>query len=373
METKEIALKIKRLRELNGMTQAELAEKAGLSRMAYNSIEKGRSEPRASNLYRIAKALDKKIQELMEPMPEMAEVRFRCGKCRKRKEKDMRQEILLQVKLWLKNYCQLEDIVNEKKSFEFPLPVEIINDPVACAQEARKKFELDEKSPINDICGLVEDKGIKLYFFDMILDKLFGLSLIYEKKYPAIAVNMNKNINIERQIFTIAHELGHLLMHKESFDVDEIDEIDLQEDKADMFAGHFLMPDAGFEAKWEENKGLHWMDNVLDIKRYFKVSYKTVLKRIIDKKMASPDIYRFFNRLFKMRYRHDLKGHFEPFGQEKVDFIEARLNRLVREAIEKELISVSRAADILGISLEDMLEKGRSWNPPDGETTSLNQ
>lgn len=130
------------------------------------------------------------------------------------------------------------------------------------------------------------------------------------------------------------------------------------------------MPDNAFNSKWIENKGLHWIDNVLEIKRYFNVSYLTVLKRLIDIKIVSRDIYRTFARLFKMKYGHNLKDHFEPFGLEKVDFFEVRLNRLVREAIEEELISVSREADILGISLEDMLEKGRSWNPP-GEETAL--
>ncbi|HRU38382.1 MAG TPA: helix-turn-helix domain-containing protein [Candidatus Goldiibacteriota bacterium] len=371
---RDLAIKIKRYRELIGLTQEQLADKAGITRPAYNSIENGKSEPRASNLYKIAKALGRKMQDLLEPIPEIAEVRFRCRKCKSKKEMASREKILSEVKIWLNNFCRLEEIMGDKKTFNFSLTAKEAADPIKAASKAREFFKLDAKSPINDMCGLVESAGIRLYFFDSDLDKLFGLSLIHENKYPAIAVNINKDVNIERRIFTVAHELGHLLMHKESFNVNESIEIKEQEDAADLFAGHFLMPDSAFDMKWDENRGIHWVDNVLEIKRYFRVSYKTVLRRMLDKRMVDDSrVYKNFAQLIKYKYGHDLKGHYEPFKLENVDFLEVRLNRLVREAIEKELISVSRAAEILGISLENMLERGRSWDPPDGQDSRNNQ
>lgn len=41
-----------------GMTQADLAERASLSATALNSIERGTSDPRASNLAAIQRALE---------------------------------------------------------------------------------------------------------------------------------------------------------------------------------------------------------------------------------------------------------------------------------------------------------------------------
>ena len=369
----DLGIKIKRFRELAGLTQEELADKAGITRIAYNNIENGKSSPRTSNLYNIAKALDRKLQDLLEPIPEIAEVRFRCRKCGTKKQKAAREKILSDVKVWLNNFCRLEEIMGDKKTFDFSLSAKDAANPIKAAVKAREFFGLDDKSPINDMCGLVESAGIRLYFFDSELDKLFGLSLIHENKYPAIAVNINKDINIERRIFTVAHELGHLLMHKESFDVNESEEVKAQEEAADLFAGHFLMPDGAYEMKWDENKGLHWVDNILEIKRYFRVSYRTVIRRMLDKKEVNEKVYTNFAQLFKYKYKHDLKEHYEPFKLENVDFLEVRLNRLVREAIEKELISVSRAAEILGISLGNMLERGRSWDPPDGQASRNNQ
>ena len=43
------------------------------------------------------------------------------------------------------------------------------------------------------------------------------------------------------------------------------------------------------------------------------------------------------------------------------DFVEDRLHRLVRLAVEKELISLGRAAEILDLELKDMRSLANSW------------
>ena len=98
----------------------------------------------------------------------------------------------------------------------------------------------------------------------------------------AIAVNTDESIPIERQIFTAAHELGHLLLHSESYEADQAEEDAQQESEASMFASHFLMPDRGFEQVWSDSRGLPWVQSVLHAKRVFRVSYKTVLRRLIE-------------------------------------------------------------------------------------------
>jgi len=55
----------------------------------------------------------------------------------------------------------------------------------------------------------------------------------------------------------------------------------------------------------------------------------------------------------------------EPSELDKADIVEDRFYRLVREALEKELITISRAAEILSLSLEDMRELTLSWKLKD--------
>jgi hypothetical protein len=51
----------------------------------------------------------------------------------------------------------------------------------------------------------------------------------------------------------------------------------------------------------------------------------------------------------------------EPRGLSSDDFVEDRLCRLVRAAVEKQKISIGRAAEILGVDLRAMREQAASW------------
>ena len=58
--------KLKWLRTLNALTQAELADRAGLTTAAVARIERDEAEPRPSTLRKLAKALDVQPRELIE-------------------------------------------------------------------------------------------------------------------------------------------------------------------------------------------------------------------------------------------------------------------------------------------------------------------
>jgi transcriptional regulator with XRE-family HTH domain len=58
--------KLKRLRTLNALTQAELAAKAGLTTAAVARIERDEAEPRPTTLRKLAEALGVQPRELIE-------------------------------------------------------------------------------------------------------------------------------------------------------------------------------------------------------------------------------------------------------------------------------------------------------------------
>jgi transcriptional regulator with XRE-family HTH domain len=58
--------KLKWLRTLNALTQAELADRAGLTTAAVARIERDEAEPRPSTLRKLAEALDVQPRELIE-------------------------------------------------------------------------------------------------------------------------------------------------------------------------------------------------------------------------------------------------------------------------------------------------------------------
>lgn len=54
---KNLPQKIKELRKRKRMTQAVLAQAAGISRQAYNTFERGESELKSDNLMKVCNAL----------------------------------------------------------------------------------------------------------------------------------------------------------------------------------------------------------------------------------------------------------------------------------------------------------------------------
>lgn len=96
--------------------------------------------------------------------------------------------------------------------------------------------------PVEDLAGLVERHNILLLPFD------FGTELLDAFAIPqpdpdapvCIAVNTAPGFPPDRCRFTLAHELGHVVLHREEFATDA--DAARQEKEADRFAGEFLAP-----------------------------------------------------------------------------------------------------------------------------------
>ncbi len=371
-----LPVNLKRIRNVKGLTQEEIAVQTGISRNAYRSIEKGDSEPRVSNLQGIADALGVKVFDLLRPLPDVPSLRFRSNKTLNLKEKDERQQSINDFAYWLRDFNFLENELKEKNIFKLAKLVGSTSDPVKMAGEARKALKLEDDEPITDICDLVESAGVKIFLIDSDLKKFFGFCLSEKDGGPAIGVNKSSMISVERKIFTVAHELGHILLHPNSFDTAESKESGDAEKEADAFASHFLMPVDGFKKELQKNFGLHRVRLVLHIKRIFKVSYKTVLMRFQEMGLVDDSVWMKFAMEYKKMFGKSLKNHYEPeslsqddFKSEpnkldNFDFLESRLYRLVREAFEQEIITMSRAAEILNLGLMEMRDLSNAWSPP---------
>ena len=247
------------------------------------------------------------------------------------------------------------------------------------AQDARKAIGLRPEEPVRDICGLLESNGVKLLFLDKKSDSFFGLSVGEGDGGPAVVVNTWERISVERWIFTAVHELGHLLLHPAEYRRDATELPVQTEREADAFASHFLMPEAAFESEWDETRGHPLLVRVLKVKRIFRVSYKTVLYRLVESERESSDIWRAFQRqhrgyfgktlrkteepeaLKRSEFAWNWSRSGEPEGLSRHDFVEDRLSRLVRQALEQEHISLGRAAEILGRTREEMRRQAREW------------
>lgn len=380
MESAFISENIKRIRSFIGSSQKDVADKAELSVSAYRKIEKGLSQPRVQNLEAIAAALNVSVFELISPVQPLQDVRFRANKSLR-----SRDQILAQSARRLADYNELEACLGESRPFVLKDLHQSIpsseRSPSVYARKVRLALGLSQEELIRDICGLLDDAGVKILPMDVKTNGFFGLSIGPADGGPAIVVNTWDRISVERWIFTAAHELGHLVMHQSDYGLNDPEEDEVHEREANEFASEFLMPDAVFQREWEEAKGLPLVDRVLKIKRIFKVSYKTVLHR------AAPN-YQGWAKSIWIQFYHETKKrrgdtkalHEEPEGLSqsafygspapsskepdqlsRSDFQEDRLPYLVRKGVKSGEISLSRGGEILWRSPMEMREYAKSW------------
>lgn len=380
MENKIIGVNLRRIREDKGLSQAQVADLAGISRVTYRNIENSTSTPKVSTLQNISLSLGIKLQDLVVPSHTLKRVRFRALK-----KMNRRDSILNDVARWLWDFNSLEGLLDNKEEYRFKDFSSICsghsgnNRAKYVAKQARESLGLNDKEPIRDIAGLLESSGIKVYPITLVSDDFFGLSVSEEEGGPAIIVNVWERISVERWIFSAAHELGHLLLHLDAYNVEESNEDKDQEIEANIFASYFLMPEEAFQSEWSDTYGLHFVDRVLKVKKIFQVSYKTILYRLSES--AGNSIWGKFQIAFKAKTGKSLGIKDEPeallpdsFQQapevlrskepdslSPSHFIEDRLSRLVRSAVEQEKITMSRAAEILKVDLETMRYIISSW------------
>ncbi len=375
MALTDLSKNVRRYMKLQKLSIPQLAAKSGLGTATLSNILNEKSAPNSSTLIKISSALGVSFPELLAEIPKLKTLRFRTKSKLSAREIAERDQLEIDSAIWLKNYVELEELTDTKSVFKFEKIA--ATDPKEAAKEIRKICKIKNDEPIYDLISLIEDAGIKLYLYDFNFQKTFGLSVNKEDGGPAIIVNNNDAISVERKLFTIAHELGHLILHKSSFNGEFAEENDSEEKQADIFAGELLMPEEAFLKQWEAHRGTSWIDAVLQIKQYFGVSYQTVLYRLNDlmrDRFPSGYLNREFARLYRQKYGHDLKNHYEPNSISDItpakdepeelssfNFTEERFERLVRLAYEQEKISISRAAEMLNLSAEEIRERVAEW------------
>jgi Zn-dependent peptidase ImmA (M78 family) len=377
MGIQDIGNNVRRHMKIRGLTIPQLSAKMGMGTAALSNLINGKAEPKSSTLIKLAEGLDVPFDELLADAPELKSLRFRTARTLSGREKAERDQLRHDSAIWLADYSFLEKELMVVPAYR--LAHISSKEPRVAAMAVRDVFKLKREDPIYDISELMEHAGIKLRIRPFGFKKTFGLSIGNEDGGPGIVVNSEDGIPVERQLFTIAHELGHLILHKASYKDPGESENEIEEREADQFAGTFLVPDEALEKEWTEGKGLHFVDRVLKVKKIFKVSYKTLLIRLVQMGKASSitDLIIKFSQDYKVMYHHDLKGHYEPASLsadesnpvaeddpqelDVSDLMEGRFSRLVRDAYEKEIISMSRAGEMLNLPINDMRTLIRAW------------
>lgn len=139
----------------------------------------------------------------------------------------------------------------------------------------------DLSYPKNSLLDIAKALGAEVYFADLPESETEGVSGVIEWSdagKPNIIIN--DSFSPERSTFTLAHELGHLLIHpnEKKNRIDTYDysvEESLDETEANFFAATLLMP----RIKFQELVSL--TNNINAVAEYFGVSESAAQNRLL--------------------------------------------------------------------------------------------
>jgi len=144
--------------------------------------------------------------------------------------------------------------------------------------------------PIKNMARLLEKNGIIIIPIDFGTKLVDGLSISFENIPPIIFIN--KNIPGDRYRFTLAHELGHLLLHDYPSET--------MEEEANLFASEFLTP----EAEIKHRLDYPTVESLIQLKRYWRVSIAMLLVRAKKLQNITDRQYRYlWMKISKLGYR----------------------------------------------------------------------
>ncbi len=157
------------------------------------------------------------------------------------------------------------------------------------AHDLRNQYNI-ESYGIKDIFSLVDKMGIYLIRIPLGKDTICGFSTVHEGKKVIVS---NSSEILSREIFTIAHEIGHCLfdlnVDKQLIIIDENTNDNLQdfvEKRADHFAVALLMPEEKIREfiKYELKKDFNEIKerDIIRIQLEFNASYASIVMRLFE-------------------------------------------------------------------------------------------
>lgn len=338
--------RLKLARAAAGLSLRDLSERMNqlVSAQALGKYERDEMLPSSPVLIALAKALKVSEAYLLSSGEELelAGVEFRKQKlATARDEAALKAQVLNRAE----RYLQIEDILaaestDWKPPANFPRPVSSVDEAELAAQKLRDTWLLGE-DPIPKLAEFLEERGIKVLAFGL-ADSISGMTAKIGRKggrfVPVIVINANHPG--ERQRFTLAHELGHLVLEPAK-DVDF-------DRAADRFAGAFLVPAAALLPEVGRRRHEVPLGELLRLKRLFLASMQCLIYRLRDLGVITPTLCAvLFARMSKLNIRMK-----EP--EELPHEVTARFERLVFRSLAEELISESKAAELLDVTVREL-------------------
>ncbi|MDR7184575.1 Zn-dependent peptidase ImmA (M78 family)/transcriptional regulator with XRE-family HTH domain [Microbacterium trichothecenolyticum] len=321
------------LRESRGLSSAQLAKTIGVSPATMSKIEHGLAPVADDRLTRIAQALDYPPDAFAWNDQVYG---FGSAVFYHRKQQSLPQSTLrsiqAQVNLTRMRLTRLSQSVEIDTRFKVPvLDATEVGGPAAAARAVRAMWALP-MGPIRNIAATLERAGIVIIRADLESQKISAISIPPLDGAPHMMF-VNASQPADRERFTLAHELAHLVLHGDAIAPETA------EKEADEFAAEFLMPASEIRAQL---KGIS-LQRAAQLKLIWRVSMGALIRRARDLGVIDEARYRSLNVQISQRGWRTV----EPAPIERD--VPTVMRDLVKVHLDDHEYSVSELASVAGM------------------------
>lgn len=333
-------LKYYRLKK--GLKKKDLAYMCGLTPMAVSNYESGKRRPDIEIINKLAKALDIHVVDFLAPRN--SSLLFDHREFRKHSvlTKVQQDYVRESVEEYFNRFFNAVDCLGEASMPDPPKCnwIKIDSDIEKNAQNLRSALDLQKEGPIDELVGILENKGFLIYEMDIDNIHFSGMNG-FVGKYQYIVIN--KNMRPERKRTTIVHELAHLMF---LWDGDD----DENEKKATAIAGAFLITknDLIRELGIRRTSITKDMNMVCD---EYGISMYLLVKRAAQVGIVSISLERaFYIWANKVNFKQIEPIHAKSYKDPQL------FKQLVFRAVNEEGVNMQRGAELLQVPVSEIKE-----------------
>jgi Zn-dependent peptidase ImmA (M78 family)/transcriptional regulator with XRE-family HTH domain len=300
--------RVRQAREAVNMGQEALASRIGVGRPVLSAIENGKREVSAAELLAISNAVARPLDYFLrtshpafdfQPLlrvlpPESLEEGASRGRPPRGEGTSVARRTLVRFEELCRMYLELERLgglpVPQFPKYNVDSGRGVFREAERIADLARTQLGLGPTLPAVQLRELMEQR-LAIKTFVLAADSpLSGACIFHEQVGGCVLVIVKA---IPHMLYTLAHELGHLLAHRDTPTVDE----DLfgvktpKEQFANAFAANLLMPRAAvqevFAGVYRSRTEVGALQ-VIHLARHFGVSYPAMLWRLQNLRLITP-------------------------------------------------------------------------------------
>ena len=325
-------------RESRGLTQGELATFSGVPQAIISRLEGGISLPSDDHVVSFSKAMSYPCGFFFQ---EDRIFGFNASVFFHRKRADMPAKTLRRIHSRLNltriHLGRLLLATNLDPVFELVrLPVEEYGTPERVAQHIRALLHLPS-GPVKNLTAALEDAGVIVLSHDYGTARSDAVSEWIPGHTPIVLMNSDEAIRGDRFRWTLAHELGHLVMHKLPSEK--------MEEEANRFAAELLLPASEIKQHLRNVR----LSNLALLKGIWRVSMGALLERAKQLKTINPTQYRYMRINFS-------KLHYNTAEPPELDIAieeSTLLSSLVHAHIQELGYSIDDLARLLNLEPEE--------------------